>query len=72
MALAPVTYVSTFRSKDLEATKFAQVFSDHTKKHEVNMYTGREGLEAVVHCNNRFLRVSVNMDWNPPRKVRKI
>jgi len=31
MSLAPVTYVSTFRSKDLEKTKFIQVLADHTE-----------------------------------------
>ena len=71
MSLAPVTYVSTFRSKDLEKTKFIQVLDDHTEKHEVNTYTGREGLEAVVHCNNRFQRVALKMDWTPQEKFEK-
>ena len=71
MSLAPVPYVSTFRSKDLETTKFIQVLPDHTEKHEVNTYTGREGLEAVIHCNTRFLRVALKCNWTPQQKFEK-
>ena len=71
MSLAPVPYVSTFRSKDLETTKFVQVLPDHTEKHEVNTYTGREGLEAVIHCNTRFLRVASKCNWTPQEKFEK-
>ena len=68
MSLAPVTYTSTFFSKNLETTKFIQVLEDHQEKHEVSMYTGREGLEAVVHCNNRFKRVATKLHWTPQQK----
>ena len=71
MSLAPVPYVSTFRSKDLETTKFIQVLPDHTEKHEVHTYTGREGLEAVIHCNSRFLRVALKCNWTPQQKFEK-
>ena len=71
---SPIKYKSTFLSKDLETVLIKdletvllqQEFQQGgVKKYQVPKYTGQEeGLEAIIHCNNRFDRAAEKLSWD--------
>ena len=62
---SPIKYKSTFLSKDLETVLLQQEFQQGgVKKYMVQKYTGQEGLEAIIHCNNRFDRAAEKLSWD--------
>ena len=62
---SPIKYKSTFLSKDLETVLLQQEFQQGgVKKYKVPKYTGQEGLEAIIHCNNRFDRAAEKLSWD--------
>ena len=34
------------------------------KKYKVPKHTRQEGLEAIIHCNNRFDRAAEKLSWD--------
>ena len=62
---SPIKYKSTFLSEDLETVLLQQEFQQGgAKKYKVPKYSRQEGLEAIIHCNNRFDRAAEKLSWD--------
>ena len=57
---SPIKYKSTLETFILQQ-EFQQC---GVKKYKVPKYTRKEGLEAIIHCNNRFDRTAENLSWD--------